>query len=270
MKYNYVIIEDNKSSLESLQLFMQDYLDYNFKGAAHDVAKGISLILNEKPQLLFLDVEIINGTGFDVLKEIRSLSPTLPFVIMTTDFDKYAKPAVNNDVLYFLDKPINPDVLVIALRKFEKSIATYQSKFSLKNSEGHFFMHPEQVLAIISDGSYSIILKSDDRSIHLAKNTKEIENILPNNFMRIHKSYIINTFFVDVLNTTYNKIVLKCKNNLNLSRKLVYDKEKIDLNEIKVKSKLIQKWYKTENFLVLPVGDTMIEKVKNILLLHQE
>ena len=72
---------------------------------------------------------------------------------MTTDFDKYAKKAVNSDVLYFLDKPIDPDELVIALHKFEKKYLELQNHITIKNTEGHFFMQLEDINYIQSDNN---------------------------------------------------------------------------------------------------------------------
>ena len=138
MNYNYIIVEDNMGSLQNLQTAMKKHQNFKEAGVAHTVSKGISLALSAKPHIIFLDVELGEEKGFDLIKEIRQFTSEMPFIIMTTDFDKYAKKAVNSDVLYFLDKPINPDELVIALHKFEKKYLELQNHITIKNTEGHF------------------------------------------------------------------------------------------------------------------------------------
>ena len=120
MNYNYIIVEDNLGSLQNLQTALKSHKNFKEIGVANTLSQGISMVLSAKPHIVFLDVQLGDENGFDLIKEIRQFTSEMPFIIMTTDFDKYAKKAVNHDVLYFLDKPIDPDELVIALHKFEK------------------------------------------------------------------------------------------------------------------------------------------------------
>ena len=154
---------------------------------------------------------------------------------MTTGVDKYAKKAVNTDVLYFLEKPIDPDELVIALNKFEKKYLDLQKHITIKNTEGHFFMQLETIQYIKSEINYCNIYRTNQTPMLVSKTLKEIEKILPNQFVRIHKSYIVNSQFVQMLNTTKKKIKLTCQT---------------DNSEV----------------LELPIGDSYLEMVKNILL----
>ena len=236
MNYNYIIVEDNMGSLQNLQTAMKKHQNFKEAGVAHTVSKGISLALSAKPHIIFLDVELGEEKGFDLIKEIRQFTSEMPFIIMTTDFDKYAKKAVNSDVLYFLDKPINPDELVIALHKFEKKYLELQNHITIKNTEGHFFMQLEDINYIQSDNNCCRIFKKDGTQMFVTKTLKEIETILPLPFIRIHKSYMVNSKHVHMLNTAKKLIQLKNTNTLN---------------------KLIE----------LPISDLYMEKVKQTLLI---
>ena len=102
MNYNYIIVEDNVGSLQNLQTAMKQHQNFKEAGVAHTVSKGISLALSAKPHIIFLDVELGEEKGFDLIKEIRQFTSEMPFIIMTTDFDKYSNKVVNHDVFYFL------------------------------------------------------------------------------------------------------------------------------------------------------------------------
>lgn len=236
MNYNYIIVEDNMGSLQNLQTAMKKHQNFKEAGVAHTVSKGISLALSAKPHIIFLDVELGEEKGFDLIKEIRQFTSEIPFIIMTTDFDKYAKKAVNSDVLYFLDKPIDPDELVIALHKFEKKYLELQNHITIKNTEGHFFMQLEDINYIQSDNNCCRIFKKDGTQMFVTKTLKEIETILPLPFIRIHKSYMVNSKHVHMLNTAKKLIQLK---NINT------------LNEV----------------IELPISDLYMEKVKQTLLI---
>lgn len=236
MNYNYIIVEDNLGNLKNLQTALKSHNNFTEVGTAHTVSKGISLALSAKPHIVFLDVQLGDDNGFDLIKEIRQFTTEVPFIIMTTDFDKYAKKAVNSDVLYFLDKPIDPDELTIALHKFEKRFLELKSHITIKNTEGHFFMQFENIKYIQSDNNCCKIYKDNDTSMFVTKTLKEIEKILPLPFIRIHKSFIVNTQHVYMVNTT--KKMLKITNN----------------NDDK------------KNYAELPISDMYMEKVKQTLL----
>ncbi len=236
MIYNYIIVEDNMGSLHNLQTAMKQHQNFKEAGVAHSVSKGVSLALSSKPHIIFLDVELGDEKGFDLIKEIRQFTSEMPFIIMTTDFDKYAKKAVNHDVLYFLDKPIDPDELAIALHKFQKKYLELQNHITIKNTEGHFFIQLEDINYIQSDNNCCRIFKKDGSQMFVTKTLKEIETILPLPFIRIHKSYMINSKYVHMLNTAKKMIQLK---NLNTQ----------------------------DDIIELPISDLYMEKVKQTLLI---
>lgn len=236
MNYNYIIVEDNLGSLQNLQVSLKSYKNFKEIGIVNTLSQGISLVLSAKPHIVFLDVQLGNENGFDLIKEIRQFTSEMPFIIMTTDFDKYAKKAVNHDVLYFLDKPIDPDELVIALHKFEKRFLELQNHITIKNTEGHFFMQLEDINYIQSDNNCCRIFKKENTQMFVTKTLKEIESILPFPFIRIHKSYIVNAKHIQMLNTAKKMLKLNTFNTV------------------------------TNEFIELPISDLYMENVKQTLL----
>ena len=91
MNYNYIIVEDNLGSLQNLQTAIKSHKNFKETGVANTLSQGISMVLSAKPHIVFLDVQLGDENGFDLIKEIRQFTSEMPFIIMTTDFDKYAK-----------------------------------------------------------------------------------------------------------------------------------------------------------------------------------
>ena len=236
MNYNYIIVEDNLGALQNLQTALKTHSNFKEIGTAHTLKSGIALALSTKPHIIFLDVELGTENGFDLIKEVRQFTTEMPYIIMTTGVDKYAKKAVNTDVLYFLEKPIDPDELIIALNKFEKKYLDFQKHITIKNAEGHFFMQLEDIKYIQSDSNYCKIFKADNTSMFISKTLKDIERILPTPFIRIHKSYIVNAKYILMLNTAKKIIRIDAQNAKN------------------------------PLFTELPISDLYLENVRNSLL----
>ena len=205
-------MEDQAGSLLNLQTALKQHGNFQEVGVAKTLSEGISLALSARPHLIFLDVQLRNENGFDLIKEIRQYTTEIPFIIMTTDFSEHAKKAVNSDVLYFLDKPIDPDELMIGLHKFEKRFLELQNHITIKNTEGHFFLQLECIQYIKSDNNYCTVFRDNERPMSVTKTLKDMEGILPLPFIRVHKSYIVNTKYVQMLNTTKKMIRLTIRN----------------------------------------------------------
>lgn len=214
MEFKYIIIEDNPGAVLNLQTAMKDFQSFKEVGFAYNPKTGIALIREKNPHLIFLDVELGDENGFDVLKEIRHFNSGFPFFIMITDYEKYAIEAVNKDAVYFLEKPIDPDELALALQKVEKQFLILKKQIIIKNTEGHQFLNLCDIHYIEADNNACKIYNKDKTSLFVTKTLKEIENILPPEFIRIHKSYIINKSLVRMINTTKKILLLETDDGL--------------------------------------------------------
>lgn len=256
MNHNYIIIEDQKGALENLQIALEPYTKLICKGTAKNIKEGLSLCLKQKPNLIFLDVELGNEIGFDLIEELRAFYNALPLIIMTTAHDHYAKQAVNNDVLYFLSKPIDNDELQKALAKFEKAQAEQRNHLVIKDKNGHTLMQYEDIVYIEAQSNYSDIYLKYGKKNTISKTLKEIESLLPNTFLRTHKSYLVNTRYIEKVNITQKQITLNTKTGII---EIVSEtKTKIDEN-LKLK----------ETETVIPIGESYIEIVKNSLFIYK-
>src|ERR1044071_7537256 len=115
---NAVIVEDEKKSLEVLQaLVAQDCPEVNIIGTADSVTSGTELINAKKPNLIFLDIEMADGSGFDLLERVGSGNYD---VIFTTASDAHALKAIKFSAIDYLLKPIDGDELKAACDKLKE------------------------------------------------------------------------------------------------------------------------------------------------------
>ncbi|XOV93407.1 MAG: LytR/AlgR family response regulator transcription factor [Bacteroidota bacterium] len=206
-----VIVEDEKHSRESLKALLTDFCEgVEVVQMAANVEEAITTIDTCRPDLVFLDIELQTGTGFNVLEGVKDRTFD---VIFTTAFDQYAIQAIKFSSLDYLLKPIDIDELQSAVNKaidkkqngaasndqvelLLKNIRTEQPqrrKICLATSDGLEFINVEDIIYCEASGSYTNFHLKGDKLILVSKNLKEYEHMLnPDLFMRVHNSFLIN------------------------------------------------------------------------------
>jgi two-component system LytT family response regulator len=207
---NTIIVEDEKYSRETLKNLLEEFCpEVKVAGMAESVDQAIPLIRNTKPDLVFLDIELQTGTGFDILAQLQDMAFE---VIFTTAFEQYAIKAIKFSSLDYLLKPIDLEELKSAIQRalvkktkevkqaqmdvlfsHFKAIEKSPRKICLATSDGLEFINASEILYCEANGSYTNFHLSGQRKIIVSKNLKEYENLLdPVQFMRVHNSYLIN------------------------------------------------------------------------------
>lgn len=208
--FSAIIIEDEMHSRELLKNMIAIYCkEIEIIAAASTVDEGVAAIKKYKPDIIFLDIEMQTGTGFDLLLQF----PEAPFeVIFTTAYNHYAIKAIKFSAVDYLLKPIDPEELNDAVNKvlkkkkdnigpsalqalinnLQKPLNSAQT-ITLATSEGLEFIPLTEIIHIEANGPYSIFYLKNDRKIMVSKNLKEYEILLSDyHFLRIHNSHIIN------------------------------------------------------------------------------
>lgn len=253
MSYSYIIIEDQEECLQKLQGELARHTEFICKGVASSVEMGINLTLTEKPNIIFLDVELTDGIGFDVLKETTPFFNDPPFVIVISENKQYAIKAINYEVLFYLEKPLSPLKLALALGRFKKRFSELKSHISIKDRNAHWFIKFNDIFYVQSDGSYCNINRLNNSKITVTKPLKEIESLLPKTFIRVHKSYLINSAYIEKINTTTRIITLHYRMGLFQ----ITEQSKTRLDELfSVKNTIIE----------IPIGEMYLDRVKHTLL----
>ncbi|MEQ9465954.1 MAG: LytTR family DNA-binding domain-containing protein [Ekhidna sp.] len=204
-----VIIEDERHSRETLKNLLNEYCEgVEVVGEADSVTNGIKVIETSSPDVIFLDIELQPGTGFDVLKGVSRVNFE---TIFTTAFEQYAIQAIKLSSLDYLLKPISIDDLQAAVQKCKSRRNENQykqqmdvllnqlsqkdgdRKICLSTSDGMEFVRESDILFCKANGSYTDFKFRDGRCLVVSKHLKEYEDLLaPNQFMRVHNSYLIN------------------------------------------------------------------------------
>ena len=267
MKFTYVIVEDNPSALENLKIELQKFPNFINIGEASSYKEGKRLIVEKRPSLIFLDVELGDEKGYDLVKEIQPFFQKLPKIIMTTGHVKYAKESTNQDFLYFLDKPIDYDELYMALEKFKQGYHQENRTLNIRKKDGYHFFLLDEIYYFEGVNNKTNIVKTDLSENEVSKTLKDISVLLPEDFIRVHKSYIINTKFVEKMNLKERTIYLNIKSGIIEFQNP--NQEFINLKSGKTFS--FDESLQLKNYNIkIPIGDNYIPKIKDQLLIFNK
>lgn len=211
-----VIIDDEKKSRNALTALLERYCpNVIILGEAAGVQTGKKLIREAKPDVIFLDIQMQDGSGFRLLESFDEVNFEIVF---TTAFDQYAIKAIKYSALDYLLKPIIPDELIEAVRKVEekkiiknaninqnidvllgniKSTNAETKKIILSTAEKIHVIQVSDILRCESDNYYTNFFFTDGTKLLISKTLKENEKMLKDhNFIRPHKSHLINIAYI--------------------------------------------------------------------------
>ena len=199
-----LLVDDEKKNRDSLRKLLSEYCrNVQIVGEATSVDEAVVEYRKLKPELVFLDVEMPNGTGFDF---IRQTSPANYKVIFVTAHTHYAIKAIRFSAIDYLVKPVDTDDLVKAVEKaastpiakaqFDTLIENLERKtpgrLAIPVKDGFAFLNPAEIIRLQADGTYTHIYTKDDKFTG-TKNIKEYEDLLLDyGFFRSHNSHLIN------------------------------------------------------------------------------
>lgn len=247
---NAVIIEDEPIFQEILKKAIANTkLDIAIVGICSSKREAKKILPEVLPQLIFLDVELADGKGVDLLNE---LDTTNFEIIFTTSHDKYAINAIKNNAADYLLKPINEKELKKAIEKVLKRIeekskvaqATLlqdyinnikesqqqNAKLMVPTKEGMIFLAVNEILRLQSESNYTIFYLENAKKILVAKTLKNFEEkLLPYNFIRIHQSHLINISHLKEIDHADNLVIMADGSSVEISKRK--KKEFMDLIE---------------------------------------
>jgi two-component system LytT family response regulator len=213
-----VIIDDETNAREALTNLIRIVSpDLQICGQAKNADEGISVIRSERPNLIFLDIQMPGKTGFDLLSSFDNVDFG---VVFTTAYQEYAIRAFRFSAIDYLLKPIDPDELLSAVAKFKTTVRSINQeqlkilheqldpargarlierkrndnqRIALPTAEGIHFVQMTEIIQCESLGSYTKFHLVKGPSIVVSRLLKEYEEILDNYyFFRVHQSNIIN------------------------------------------------------------------------------
>lgn len=206
-----LIIDDEQKARKLLTVLLQDHCsEISQIEQAPNLPEGVKKIHQYKPDIVFLDVEMPEYSGLELIDFI-DLEKHQFEIIFTTAYAQYAIRAFELSAIDYLLKPLRPDKLKDAVTKVANSIQRNQlgnriealkesfekkefNKIAIPNSEGLLFLNIDEIVAIEADGPYSKITTKNDGEILVSKPMKHFASLLEDNqfFYKPHRSYFIN------------------------------------------------------------------------------
>jgi len=207
------IVEDEKNAQEALKKMLQlTAPQLQVDGVFSNISTAKAYLNKHKIDLLFLDIQLEDGTGFDLLNQLEAQEFAL---IFTTAYDAYAIKAFKFSAIDYLLKPIDPSELQHAIERAHKAknptITPVESnkaeqKIVLKTTDQRYVLAIKDIFYLEADGSYTIFHTQSEK-IMVSKNLKYYEDLLQEyDFVRSHNSYLVSKYHIKALKT--NTLIL--------------------------------------------------------------
>lgn len=206
-----MIVDDNQSSIELLKWMINSHAHFITEiKFASNVQDALPILQSYKPHILFLDIQMPGGSGFDLLRQINNYNFE---IIFTTAYDSYAIEAIKFSALDYLLKPIDEAEFIKAIQRLQTKLNQQPSNEKLyknfihnvgANNEKEFklalpgisdiqYVSLASIIRLQAESNYSRLYFQNERPFLSSKTLKEFEHILSSyNFIRVHKSHLIN------------------------------------------------------------------------------
>lgn len=238
-----IIVDDDSNIRSGIKTLLERYAsDICILGEAATVDDAIRLIEKENPQVLFLDIQLAEGTGFDILEKINKTQRKIPFqVVFITAHEQYAIKAFRFSALDFLLKPIDPKELQQVVEKIRTTVQQRDSyenielllenirkktnsfnRIALSTAEGIHLFDIKNIIRCESEDNYTrFFINNEEKPLLISKTLKEYEELLSGHgFVRIHQSHLINLAYLQsYIKRDGGYVVMKDSSHLPISQR---------------------------------------------------
>lgn len=207
---NFVICDDNLNILDKLSKMLENiFMKYNYEGkislASADADEVLDHIYLNKTDVVILDINLkSNKTGLELAEAIREKNKDV-YIIFTTAHLEFAMVAYKFKTFDYIAKPITQDRLEETINRLYNDINGKPKKF-LKIDNKNTIIDESEINYIKRDGM-KLVFCTDSRDYEIYSSFNKIQNTLPNNFIRCHKSYIVNINKVSNFEPVENRII---------------------------------------------------------------
>ncbi|HND81781.1 MAG TPA: LytTR family DNA-binding domain-containing protein [Chitinophagales bacterium] len=235
-----VIIEDEPIFQEILKNAIKETgFSIRVDGVCNSKREAKKILPSVRPQLIFLDVELADGKGIDLLNELESTDFE---IIFTTSHDKYAISAIKNNAADYLLKPIKEKELKKAIEKVAKRLEEKEtlkqaeqlqvyldkikqeqqqdSKLMVPTKDGMIFLKVNDIVRLQSESNYTLFFLVGNKKVLVAKTLKNFEEkLLSYNFLRIHQSHLINLAHMKEIDHGDNLAIMTDGSKVEISKR---------------------------------------------------
>jgi len=209
MGFKFTIISSDSDLIAKLLEFPKQFEDFSCMGYSGNEEKACDSILNFRPHLVFIDLDNERlSDGFAFVNELYQYLDVLPQFVAISHSKKYAYKAIKNKFLDYLLKPLMQSELRKTLLSFKKKHSR-TGQLCLKSHSDYQFLNLADIVFLRADNNTTDFYLVSGKKIVGFKSLKIFEDLLPSNFIRVHKSYIINRSFIKRISFSKNKISLE-------------------------------------------------------------
>ena len=223
--YTCMIVDDEQDAIDFLSGMISDHTPFlHIVSTANTSEDAIRKYYKALPDLVFMDVEVDELNGFDILNEIFN-GKKKSHIIFVTGYNRYAIEAFKTNAIGYLLKPVNPADLCRAVERFSELkelegqhekvwnfIREYSGKIRFNTTSGFVLIHPSDILYCVADHNYTSIHTTytpSEKPVLLSLNLGEVEKIInAGDFIRIHRSILVNSRYLSLVNRRNKTCVL--------------------------------------------------------------
>jgi two-component system, LytTR family, response regulator len=208
--YTCMIVDDEQNAIDFLSQLIREHTPVlKIVATANTSVDAIRKYIKTIPDLVFMDVEVDEMNGFDILNEICG-EKRKPHIIFVTGYNRYAIEAFKTNALGYLLKPVNHEDLLRAVERFTKTkefedhheklwnfIREYSGKIRFNTTTGFILFHPSEILYCAADHNYTTIFTTAEKPFVVSVNLAVVEESLNSaDFIRISRSILINSRYL--------------------------------------------------------------------------
>lgn len=229
-----LIVDDEPLAREELHYLIKDNAAVTTIYEADGVLEAQKLVAKHHPDLMFLDIQLTDGSGMAFAESLKS-QPDHPYIVFATAYDQYALDAFDADAIDYLLKPFSKERVDDAISRVSKlvnnsqpvSVGTQREnpRLSITNDDKTIILQKDSITFIQSqDGNTLVYAKGDHRIISKQSLTNLLKQLDPHKFIRVHRSFVVNLDMVSELQPSFNhtyELTLKDDSKIPVSRSYV-------------------------------------------------
>lgn len=237
-----ILIDDDANLRNGMKSFLERYApEISIIGEADSVKTGVATMQNLQPQVVFLDIQLGDGTGFDILEQMAAKNgKSSSHIVFITAHEQYAIKAFRFSALDFLLKPVDPEELQKVIEKIKGVLASNRDyahidlllenirkkvdnfkRIALSTSDGIHLFEISDIIRCESEDNYTKFFIKNSKPVLISKTLKEYEDLLTEHgFERIHQSHLINlSYLKSYIKKDGGYVVMSDNSNLPISQR---------------------------------------------------
>lgn len=198
---SYFVIDSDGKIAKDLKKVMADYPMFLSIGNSNSYEQSMNIILKRKPDLVFLNLDNVIESPFELVTELNSYLEIIPdFVAVSSSNENSYKALKHGFIDYLMTPLVELEIRKLALKFKKKQSSKTNRTLCLQSYKDFQYLNTDEILFLKADNNTTDFYLNDGSVISAFKTLKIFENALPNNFLRIHKSYVVNKDYVSRIN----------------------------------------------------------------------